>query len=58
MFYDGLVDCINKINYYAEHQEERETIAENGYTKVIHNDTQEQRVDFLIQKYNEWKNSI
>lgn len=58
VFYDGIVDCINKMNYYADHHEEREAIAESGYTKVIHNDTQVQRVDFLIQQYNEWKNSI
>ena len=55
VFYDGIVDCINKMNYYTEHDEEREFIAKNGYNKVIYNDTQVQRVDFIIQQYEEWK---
>ena len=27
------------------------------YNKVLENHTQKQRVEFLIEKYNEWKNS-
>ena len=29
----------------------------NGFKKVLDNHTQKQRVEFIIEKYNEWKNS-
>lgn len=57
VFYNDIVDCINKMNYYVENPEERERIAQNGYTKVLKNHTQKQRVEFIVKKYNEWKNS-
>ena len=57
VYYDDIVDCINKINYYNENDEERERIANNGFKKVLENHTQKQRVQFIIEKYNEWKNS-
>jgi hypothetical protein len=57
VYYDTMVDCINKMNKYAEDNKERERIAENGYRKVLDNHTQKQRVDFIIDKYKEWKNS-
>jgi hypothetical protein len=53
VFYDNIVDCIEKINYYNENKEEREKIAMNGMKKVIENYTQIQVVDKLIK---EWKN--
>jgi len=53
VFYDDIVDCVNKINYYSENKEERERIANNGYNKVLENHTQKQRVEFIIEK---WKN--
>ena len=52
-----MIDCINKMNKYADDNKERERIAENGYRKVLDNHTQKQRVDFIINKYEEWKNS-
>ena len=45
------------MNKYHEDGDERERIAKNGYNKVLNNHTQKQRVEFLIEKYNEWKNS-
>ena len=57
VFYDDIVDCINKMNKYREDGVERERIAKNGYDKVMKNHTQKQRVEFVIEKYNEWKNS-
>ena len=57
VYYDDIVDCINKMNKYHEDGVERERIAKNGYNKVLENHTQKQRVEFLIEKYNEWKNS-
>lgn len=57
IFYDNIVDCINKINYYTENSRERERIAQNGYKKVLENHTQKQRVEFIIKKFEEWKDS-
>jgi len=57
IFYDGIVDCINKMNYYSENEKERKRIAQNGYKKVLENHTQKQRVEFIIKKFEEWKNS-
>ena len=56
VYYDDMVDCINKMNEYSTDDKERERIAQNGYRKVLENHTQKQRVDFIIEKYNEWKN--
>lgn len=49
IYYDNIVDCINKLNYYQENSEERERIAKNGYNKVLENHTQKQRVEFIIK---------
>jgi spore maturation protein CgeB len=57
VYYDDIVDCINKMNIYAEDNVERKRIAKNGYDKVLENHTQKQRVEFIIEKYEEWKNS-
>lgn len=54
IYYDNIVDCINKLNYYQENSEERERIAKNGYNKVLENHTQKQRVEFIIKKYKEY----
>jgi len=56
IYYDDIVDCINKLNYYQENSEERERIAKNGYNKVLQYHTQKQRVEFIIEKFKEWKN--
>ena len=52
-----MIDCINKMNEYSSNDKERNKIAENGYRKVLDNHTQIQRVDFIIDKFNEWKDS-
>lgn len=54
VYYDDLVDCINKLNKYSEDSVERERIAKNGYNKVLENHTQKQRVEFIIKKYKEY----
>ncbi len=51
ILYNDMFDCIEKINYYTENEEERERIAHNGMMKVLHNYTQVQVVDKLIKKY-------
>jgi len=53
VFYDDMIDCINKINKYNEDVTERNSITENGYKKVLENHTQKQRVEFILEK---WKN--
>ena len=55
IYYDDMFDCIEKMNYYNENEEERERIAHNGMLKVLHNYTQIQVVDTLIKKYDIWK---
>ena len=51
VYYDDMFDCIEKMNYYNENEEERERIAHNGMMKVLHNYTQIQVVDKLIEQY-------
>ena len=51
VYYDDMFDCIEKMNYYNENEEERERIAHNGMMKVLHNYTQIQVVDKLIAGY-------
>jgi len=51
VYYDDMFDCIEKMNYYNENEEERERIAHNGMMKVLHNYTQIQVVDKLIEQF-------
>jgi hypothetical protein len=55
VYYDEMFDCIEKMNYYNENEEERERIAHNGMMKVLHNYTQIQVVDKLIKEFNNFK---
>jgi hypothetical protein len=55
VYYDDMFDCIEKMNYYNENEEERERIAHNGMMKVLHNYTQVQVVDKLIAEYDRFK---
>jgi hypothetical protein len=56
VYYDEMFDCIEKMNYYNENEEERERIAHNGMLKVLHNYTQIQVVDKLIKEYESFNN--
>jgi hypothetical protein len=55
VYYDDMFDCIEKMNYYNENEEERERIAHNGMMKVLHNYTQIQVVDKLIEQFKNYK---
>ena len=55
VYYDDMIDCINKMNKYSEDEVERNRISQNGYKKVLENHTQKQRVKFIIDKYMKWK---
>jgi glycosyltransferase involved in cell wall biosynthesis len=58
VYYDDMFDCIEKMNYYNKNEEERERIAHNGMMKVLHNYTQIQLVDNLIQKYENFRRNL
>lgn len=42
--YESIDDCVQKVQYYLTHEEERKAIAENGYQKVKQLHTYEHRV--------------
>lgn len=56
VLYNDMFDCIEKMNYYNENEEERERIAHNGMIKVLHNYTQIQVVNKLIENYESFNN--
>lgn len=47
IYYDDAKDAIDKIRYFASHDNEREEIAQNGYKKVMSEHTQVQRCDII-----------
>jgi len=49
VYYNNMEECINLMNYYAEHHEERDLIAKNGRNKVLEFHTQRQRVDLILE---------
>jgi spore maturation protein CgeB len=51
VYYDNMLDCIEKINYYNENRDELNRIALNGMNKVLNNYTQIQVVNKIIEKY-------
>ncbi len=57
ILYNDMFDCIEKINYYNENEQERERIAFNGMQKVLNNYTQIQVVDKLIEEYETYRNN-
>jgi len=49
VYYNDAEDAIEKIRYYASHDDERQIIANNGYVKVMAHHTTAQRVDVFEQ---------
>ena len=49
VYYNDIVECMQLLNYYGEHSEERMAIAAAGRAEVLKNHTQIQRVDTLLQ---------
>jgi len=47
VYYDDAQDAIDKIRYYASHDDERLEIARNGYNKVLAHHTQINRCDAI-----------
>ena len=56
VLYNDMFACIEKVHYYNENEEERERIAHNGMMKVLHNYTQIQVVNKLIENYESFNN--
>jgi spore maturation protein CgeB len=56
VYYDGLEDCISKINYYLSEdgRYDRNRIAGNGYCDVTKFHTQVQRVDLILSEYHKY----
>lgn len=53
VYYDSADEAIDKINYFASHDDEREAIAKNGYNKVITSHSIAARVDELMELVND-----
>lgn len=58
VYYTDAKDAIDKINYYTSHNEERETIALNGYNKVMQHHTVSRRVSIIEDLIKEIKNDL
>ena len=55
VFYDNFDDCVQKIEYYSTNINERNSIAEAGYKKVLEQHSVKSRVDQLLQLVKELK---
>lgn len=49
VFYENYEDLLDKVRYYAEHEEERKRIALSGYEKVKAYHTYEKRVEEILK---------
>lgn len=58
VYYNDAQDAIDKINYYSQHDEEREKIALSGYKKVMAEHTVARRVDVFENLIKEIKNDL
>lgn len=49
VLYDSIPDMLNKIEYYLSHEDERKTIAQNGYNKVKQFHSYDHRISAMIE---------
>lgn len=47
--YESFDDCLKKAGYYLEHEDERRTIAENGYRKICAHHTYDNRIAEMFE---------
>ena len=47
--YESFGDCLKKAGYYLEHEDERRTIAENGYRKICAHHTYNHRIAEMFE---------
>ena len=52
VYYDSYEDLMNKTEYYLTHEEERQSIARNGYEKVKKYHTYRNRLDTMLEIMN------
>ena len=52
VYYDSYDDLLEKVEYYLEHDEERQQIARNGYEKVKKYHTYRHRLDTILNIMN------
>lgn len=50
VYYDSVDDAVDKIRYYANHDDERERIAKNGMNKVWESHSTAVRVEYLLNE--------
>ncbi len=53
VFYDGRADLLAKVDYYLNHDDERQRIIDNGYHKVMTDHTYDVRVRQILQTLKE-----
>ena len=53
IYYNSREECLEKIKYYLDHDDERRKIAYNGQKKVMEKHTIKNRMDDLMQKVEE-----
>jgi spore maturation protein CgeB len=56
VYYNDAKDAIDKIKYYAEHDEEREIIAANGFRKTVESHSVRARIDEFERLINDQLN--
>lgn len=47
--YESFDDCLEKAGYYLAHEDERRTIAENGYRKICAHHTYDHRIAEMFE---------
>lgn len=50
VYYESFSDCVNKAQYYLTHEDERKSIAENGFNKVLKYHSYDARIKYMLQK--------
>lgn len=52
-YYESINDLTEKIEYYLAHEEERKTIARNGFEKIAAGHTYKHRIEEMLSYYSE-----
>lgn len=52
VYFDGIEDCMRKADYYLAHEDERKTIASNGFAAVREEHSYEKRIEKIIAVIN------
>lgn len=52
VFYESFDDCLRKAEYYITHEDERKSIAENGFNEVLKHHSYDARIEAIISCCN------